>query len=73
MVFVDTGVWFALVSKDPNHQRTTQGLDALSEQVCSGCRPVIGIGSMSANLHTVVDWDLKNFSLNAMSSRLDPA
>ena len=34
MVFVDTGVWFALfVSKDPNHQRTTQWFDTLIEQV----------------------------------------
>lgn len=34
MVFVDTGVWFALlVSKDPNHQRTAQWFDALDEQV----------------------------------------
>lgn len=34
MVFVDTGVWFALlVSKDPNHQRAAQWFDALDEQV----------------------------------------
>ena len=34
MVFVDTGVWFALlVAKDPNHQRTTEWFVNLSEQV----------------------------------------
>ena len=34
MVFVDTGVWFALlVAKDPNHQRTTEWFDTLNEQV----------------------------------------
>jgi predicted nucleic acid-binding protein len=34
VVFVDTGVWFALlVAKDPNHQRTTEWFDTLSEQV----------------------------------------
>jgi len=34
VVFVDTGVWFALlVSKDPNHQRTTGWFDSISEQV----------------------------------------
>lgn len=34
MVFVDTGVWFALlVAKDPNHQRTTEWFANLSEQV----------------------------------------
>ena len=34
MVFVDTGVWYALlVSKDPNHHRTTHWFDALNEQV----------------------------------------
>ena len=34
MVFVDTGVWFALlVAKDPNHQRTIEWFDTLNEQV----------------------------------------
>ncbi|MDX1929088.1 MAG: PIN domain-containing protein [Pirellulaceae bacterium] len=34
MVFVDTGVWFALlVAKDPNHQRTTEWFVKLSEQI----------------------------------------
>ena len=32
MVFVDTGVWFALlVSKDPNHQRSNEWFATLSE------------------------------------------
>jgi len=34
VVFVDTGVWFALlVSKDPNHQRSTEWFSTLSEPV----------------------------------------
>lgn len=34
MVFVDTGVWFAiLVAKDPNHQRTIEWFNRLEEQV----------------------------------------
>jgi predicted nucleic acid-binding protein len=34
VVFIDTGVWFALlVSKDPNHQRTSEWFANLSEQV----------------------------------------
>ncbi|MFN9434842.1 MAG: type II toxin-antitoxin system VapC family toxin [Planctomycetota bacterium] len=34
VIFVDTGVWFALlVSRDPNHQRATEWFDALREQV----------------------------------------
>lgn len=34
MVFVDTGVWFALlVAKDPHHKRTTHWFETLSERV----------------------------------------